>query len=68
MKPCWRDWGLTREGVEKAEKVLPRMMELFAETEDFWLMSVVLKEANFRHFELPRRTPEFQEKYKEENG
>lgn len=67
MKPCWRDAGLTEEGARQAEEILPALIPL-VERFGAGMVETALKEAKFRVFELPRRTREYQSRYRRENG
>jgi hypothetical protein len=68
MKPCWAMAGLTEESAVIADATIGRVVDLVADIGDAELVRILLAEASFRLFELPTRTPEFQEKYAKDNG
>ena len=67
MKPCWRNYGLTERGAERADLALPTMMALVSRV-GATVALVVLDEAHFRLVKLPNRTEEYQRRYLKENA
>lgn len=63
MKQWFRYWGLNKQGLSKAEKHFPDMLEIFQKVGDKEILKILYNEAQFQTFELPKREPEFQEKY-----
>ncbi len=66
VRPCWSDQGLGPEGAERADKLLEKIGELTPE--EAGVMRLVADELVFRSVELPRRTKEYQERYRKENA
>jgi hypothetical protein len=74
MKPCWKEHGLGERGATAADVVVGELCSVLKDlcveypsvmAED--LAKVAFKEACFRVFELPKRSPAFQKKYLKEN-
>lgn len=67
MKAYWKNAGLSEEGAKTADVILDPMITLVQRIHalggDQDLMHVVLREALFRVFVLPRRSISFQRKY-----
>ena len=68
MKPWAKEMMYTKKGAKLAEQAMPHALKVAAllpiRAEAYW----VLFEAWFRLHELPKRTEQFQRKYKKENG
>jgi len=67
LKPWHRDAGIGAAGAKLAEEALPLLMRACSVLGDPGFAERVLREAEFRVFELPRRSPAFQKKYLAEN-
>lgn len=67
MKPCWRDRGLMEQGARQAESVLAEVRALVRRVGHL-AVEDALREAAFREEILPMRTPDFQRRYRKQNG
>lgn len=67
VKPCWFEFGLTKEGAARADRILEAMIVL-VENASPEVVEVVLREAKFRVVDLPTRSARFQRKYLKENS
>lgn len=66
-RPCWRERGLTAEGGQVADLILPLAIVMTGNTSAD-IARAVLEEAIFRQHELPNRTAKFRREYLKQNG
>lgn len=63
-KHIWDQWGLTEEGAELADKVMPHVLSVLQEHPDAVdILDAVVGQAFHQLNELPERTPEYREKW-----
>lgn len=71
MKPWHRAHGITEKGVELANKLLVKALEIAELARELGVdeqfMKTVLREANFRVFTIRDRDPKWVERYLKEN-
>lgn len=67
MKPCWKMAGLTEEGAAMADRYLLAMVIMFNNGVTQEVAEVVMREAAYQAFELPKRTAKYRNRYLKEN-
>jgi hypothetical protein len=67
MKPCWKDHGLTESGAKLADEFIDSLVEILGRM-DPSIWGAVRREAEFRVWELPKRSADYQSAYERMNG